>query len=202
MTAARTVPIPSRYISWYVLAACAVSVATDLIMATVMNRKSLLTSTISDLAAGDYDIAQDIGLCLVAIAITLTGLTVLRTGKGGWKTISSTLLFGIAGPVIVFISLYEAYSKTNPEGPLLHYWAVGFIGLAISIALGLLAWRRSDAHPVFRWGTALAALIFLAAGAATFGVSNQIIGLVERFAAVSLVLWLLSFHGSQLLQEN
>lgn len=202
MSAERTFPLKTRHINLYVLAACAISVATDLIMAVLMDRKSLLTSTISDLAAGDYDIAQDIGLCLVAVAITLTGLAVWRTGKSGWRMIASASLFGIAGPVIVFISLYEAYSKTDPDGPLLHYWAVGFIGLAISAALALLAWKRGDAHPVFRWGTALAALIFLAAGAATFGVSNEIIGLVERFAAVSLVLWLISFHGAQLLKEN
>ncbi|MGB3627305.1 MAG: DUF998 domain-containing protein [Henriciella sp.] len=190
--------LKSRYIHYYVIASCLVAVAIDLTMATMMNRQSLLTSTISDLAAGDFDIAQDIGLILVALGIALTGLVVWRTGDDGWPTITSASLLGLAGPLIVLISLYEAYSKSSPAGPLLHYWVVGAIGLAISAAMALLSWTRSEAHWVFRWGTALAAIMFLAAGAATFGVSNEIIGLVERSAAVALVLWLIGFHAARL----
>lgn len=191
----------SRLIHYYVITSCVIAVAIDLTLATVMNRQSLLTSTISDLAAGDFDIAQDIGLILVAIGITLTGLVVLRTGDDGWATITSASLLGLAGPLIVLISIYEAYSKSSPDAPLIHYWVVGGIGFAIFAALALLSWTRKEAHWAFRWGTAIAAVIFLAAGAATFGVSNQIIGLVERFAAVSLVLWLVSFHGARLVSD-
>ena len=195
-------PIKSRHIHIYVIAVCLVAVAIDLAMALSMDRQSLLTTTISDLAAGDYAGAQDFGLILVAIGVTLTGLAIWRSGSGGWPDGVAAALFAIAGPLIVLISLYEAYSKTSPQSPVIHYWAVGAIGLSISIALGLLAWARGDAHPVFRWGTGIAAAIFLAAGAATFGVSNQIIGLVERFAAVSLVLWLIGFHSARLASRD
>lgn len=195
-------PIKSRHIHIYVIAACLVAVAIDLAMALSMDRQSLLTTTISDLAAGDYASAQDFGLILVAIGITLTGLAIWRSGSGGWPDGVAAALFAIAGPLIVLISLYEAYSKASPQSPVIHYWIVGAIGLSISIALGLLAWVRGNAHPLFRWTTGISAIIFLAAGAATFGVSNEIIGLVERFAAVSLVLWLIGFHSVRLASRD
>ncbi|WP_051076835.1 DUF998 domain-containing protein [Henriciella marina] len=196
------IPVSSRLIHIYAIVACFISVATDLIMAVFLNKQSLLTSTISDLAAGDFDLAQDIGLCLVALAIALTGLNVWRTETHNWQNGVAAGLLALAGPLIVLISLYEAYSESNPDGPLIHYWVVGAIGFSISIALALLAWTHGRDKPFFRWATALAAFIFLAAGAATFGVSNEIIGLVERLAAVSLVAWLLGFHGTRLLTDS
>lgn len=196
------IPVSSRLIHIYAIVACIMSVTTDLVMAVVLDKQSLLTSTISDLAAGDFDLAQDIGLCLVALAIALTGLIVWRAGTHNWQNGVAAGLLVIAGPLIVLISLYEAYSKTDPDGPLIHYWVVGAIGFSIAIALALIAWTHGRGKPFFRWSTALAAVVFLVAGAATFGVSNDIIGLVERLAAVGLVSWLLGFHGTRLLTDS
>ncbi|MCZ4296810.1 DUF998 domain-containing protein [Henriciella marina] len=192
----------NRDIHMYTIAACLVAVTIDLSLAVFMDRQSLLTSTISDLAAGDFDLAQDIGLTLVAIAIALTALVIWKDANNDRRLKTAAILLAFAGPLIVLISLYEAYSKQDPDGPLIHYWVVGAIGLSISVALALIAWARSEAHPLFKWGTGLAAIIFLSAGTATFGVSNEIIGLVERFAAVALILWLLGFHGSRLVQTT
>ena len=192
----------NRYIHLYSIVACLIAVTIDLSLAIFMDRQSLLTSTISDLAAGDFDLAQDIGLTLVAMAIALTALVIWKDTDSDRRLRIAAILLALTGPLIVLISLYEAYSKQDPDGPLIHYWAVGAIGLSISAALALIAWARSEAHSLFRWGTALAAIIFLSAGAATFGVSNEIIGLVERFAAVALVLWLVGFHGSRLQKSS
>lgn len=83
----------SRYIHYYVIASCVVAAAIDLTMAVAMNRQSLLTTTISDLAAGDFASAQDIGLILVAIGITLTGLVIWRTSEGDWPNGIAAALF-------------------------------------------------------------------------------------------------------------
>jgi len=192
---------PNRYIHIYSIFACLAAVSIDLTMAILMDRQSLLTTTISDLAAGDYATAQDFGLILVAVAIALTGLVIWRMSSSVWSK-GAAGLFMFAGPLIVFISLYEQYSKQTPSGPLLHFWAVGAIGISLAVALGLIAWQRGSGRPWFRWGTAVAAIIFLASGSATFGVSNEIIGLVERFAAASLTLWLLAFHGGHLATDD
>ncbi|MEM5515898.1 DUF998 domain-containing protein [Henriciella sp. AS95] len=194
--------LKSRYIHYYVIASCLVAGAIDLTMAIAMNRQSLLTSTISDLAAGDFASAQDIGLILVAIAIALTGLIVWRTGDQGWPSGIAAVLFGLTGPLIILISLYEAYSKTSPENPVIHYYAVAAIGIFLAVALAILAIVRGGGRPLFRYGTLLAALIYLLAGAATFGVSNDIIGLVERLAAIGLLVWLLSFHIGHLVEDE
>ncbi len=50
----------NRYIHLYSITACLIAVTIDLSLAIFMDRQSLLTSTISDLAAGDFDLAQDI----------------------------------------------------------------------------------------------------------------------------------------------
>ena len=192
----------NRYIHLYSIAACLIAVTIDLSLAIFMDRQSLLTSTISDLAAGDFDLAQDIGLTLVAMAVALTALVIWKDTDSGRRLKTAAILLAFAGPLIVLISIYEAYSKQDTDGPLIHNWAVGAIGFSISAALALIAWARSEAHPLFRWGTGLAAIIFLSAGAATFGVSNEIIGLVERLAAVALVLWLTGFHGSRLQKSS
>lgn len=194
--------LKSRYIHYYVIVACLVAVAIDLTMAMTMNRQSLFTSTISDLAAGDFAAAQDIGLCLVAVGITLTGLIIWRTGDHDWSNGIAAVLFGATGPLIILISFYEAYSKTTPGKLVIHYYAVAAIGIFLALALAILAIARGGGRPLFRYGTLFAALIFLISGAATFGVSNDIIGLVERLAAVGLVVWLLAFHTGHLMDRD
>jgi hypothetical protein len=171
-------------------------------MAVLMDQQSLLTTTISDLAAGDFAAAQDIGLILVATGIALTGLVIWRTGDDNWPNGIAAALFGLTGPLIILISLYEAYSKTSPESPVIHYYAVAAIGIFLSAGLTILAISRGGGRQLFRYGTLFAACVYLSAGAATFGVSNEIIGLVERLAAVSLVVWLIAFHIGHLVESD
>lgn len=90
----------------------------------------------------------------------------------------------------------------SPDSPVIHYYAVAAIGIFLAAALGILAIVRGGGRPLFRYGTLLAALIYLLSGAATFGVSNDIIGLVERLAAVGLLVWLLAFHIGHLIDDD
>lgn len=182
----------------YVVLACVTAIVIDVTMALTMNEKSLLSTTISNLAAGDFDAAQDTGLIMVAIGVVLTGVVVWREFKPNWINRSAAGLFAVAGLCTVLLALYEAYSKVSPSLPKLHDWATWGLGFCFAGALALIAYEHGKGRLFFRILTLLAALVFLAAGAATAGVNDGIVGLVERFSIAGMLLWLIFFHAERL----
>ena len=72
------------------------------------------------------------------------------------------------------------------------------LAACFAAALILIAYAHGKGRLFFRILTLLAAVVFLAAGAATAGVGDEIVGLIERFSIAAMLAWLILFHAERL----
>lgn len=183
-----------RALHYACIAACLVAVAIDAAMALALDGKSLLTTTISDLAAGDFAAPQDIGLVLVALSIAATGWTVWhRAGDDALLKVAAPAL-GLAGAFIVVLALYGEYGDGDTGGMVIHYRLVSLIGVLITLALLAIAWHARQTRASFAMATAAVAAIYFASGSAVMGIDTNWLGLIERLGAGALTVWLITFH--------
>ncbi len=177
----------SRILGSIAILGCVIAVVCDLLGAHLSDKVGLVRDTISDLAAGNYDMLADAGIYafVAGVLATTAGLLRWRIDRLDWK-IGCWLLVVLA-VVIFLIAAYEAYS--TGDGPVIHKYLVYTLGIAFPLTVLLTAGQFYEIDK--RLGIALYMLggLFTAMGPGLFLVPTSWDGLYERFLAFLMLAW-------------
>ncbi len=142
----------SRILGGLAVTGSLATAVTDLLGVALSDRIGLAADTISDMAAGEYDLLADLGLYAFVLGVlaATAGLLRWRIDRKDWK-IGAALLVVYAAAVTL-IAAYEAYS--TGDGPVIHIYLVYTLGVAFPLAALLTAGAGAgpvhDAHGLGR----------------------------------------------------
>ena len=169
------------------IAGCATAVVCDLLGAALSDRIGLASDTISNLAAGPWDILSDIGIYafVVGVLAVTAGLLRWRVTRWDWRLGAGLLV--LLAIDYTLIAAYEAYS--TGEGMQIHYKLVYFMGAAFPLTVLLTAGQLYELDR--RLGIALyvGGVAWALAGPFLFFVPTAWDGLYERGLALGKLGW-------------
>jgi|TARA_R100000049_G_C1948878_1_gene95342 hypothetical protein len=169
------------------IAGCAIAVACDLLGASLSDRIGLASDTISNLAAGPWDILSDLGIYafVVGVLAVMVGLIRWRVSRWDWRL--GTILLVVLAVDYTLIAAYEAYS--TGEGTQIHYKLVYLMGVAFPLTVLLTAGQFYEIDR--RLGIALytGGVVWALAAPFLFVVPTAWDGLYERALALGKLGW-------------
>lgn len=183
---------------WLGIAGALMIIPVSAIAALRARRHSLLSDTISDLAAQDAPSATFMriglilfGVCVLAFAAGI-GQTVPRSGTGLWITLS------VFGACVVLVGIFQDYSEVpgtarNREGYLHNSFGLLAIGgLVLSMVIAAVISSRSDQWRGLLPITSVCLLMIVVSGSAFTWGSERYEGLAELIVYGAALVWLLT----------
>ena len=169
------------------IAGCIIAVACDLLGASLSDRVGLASETISNLAAGEWDILSDLGIYAFVVGVLAVTIGLLRWRVTRWDWRVGAALLVLLAVDYTLIAAYEAYS--TGEGPQIHYKLVYFMGLAFPLTVLLTAGQFVEIER--RLGIALyvGGVLWAVAAPFLFVVPTAWDGLYERALAFGKLAW-------------
>ena len=119
------------------IAGCAIAVACDLLGVGLSERIGIASDTISNLAAGPWDILSDLGIYAFVVGVLAVTVGLIRWRVSRWDWRLGTVLLVLLAIDYTLIAAYEAYS--TGEGMQIHYKLVYFMGAAFPLTVLLTA---------------------------------------------------------------
>lgn len=177
----------SRILGGIAIAGCAISVACDLLGAALSERIGLVRDTISNLAAGQWDILSDLGIYAFVVGVLAVTAGLIRWRVSRWDWRAGTVLLVLLALDYALIAAYEAYS--TGDGPQIHYKLVYFMGAAFPLTVLLTAGQFVEIER--RLGIALyvGGVLWAVAAPFLFVVPTAWDGLYERALAFGKLAW-------------
>ncbi|MGF1523276.1 MAG: DUF998 domain-containing protein [Leptolyngbyaceae cyanobacterium] len=171
------------------LVGCICVVVTDLVGAAVVDKHNPISETISELAIGKYSWIQDMGLNFFAAGLIACAVALYTWKLGGFRWKFGTVLLGLLGIDVFFISRYNQYANQASVGSTIHLYLVCALGITFTLLTFLVApglrkvglkWYRFTLWIMVLW-TISAPLFFL--------VPTSWDGAYERLVALIMVTW-------------
>ncbi len=169
------------------IAGCAIAVACDLLGASLSDRIGLASDTISNLAAGKWDILSDLGIYAFVVGVMTVTVGLIRWRVSRWDWRVGTVLLVVLAVDYTLIAAYEAYS--TGEGTQIHYKLVYLMGVAFPLTVLLTAGQFYELNR--RLGIALyvGGVLWALAAPFLFFVPTAWDGLYERALALGKLGW-------------
>ncbi|MEL6566163.1 MAG: DUF998 domain-containing protein [Pseudomonadota bacterium] len=165
---------------WAGLAGCAILILGTIVAPWFVPHHDWVADTISDLAAGEWEIIMDVSLYAFAAGLFCLALGAAHAHPGGKSWSLGVVSLGLLAALVTIIAARNEYGDGDSEGVEIHIYLVYGLGLLFFAAPLLLA--RGTKHFV-SW--ARPALIILgsawaAAAPLFFLLPNSVDGLYER----------------------
>ena len=165
----------------------------NLVGSVVVPGHDFVADTVSDLAAGKYEIIQDVALYGFAAALMALALvaTIFHNGDRRW----SILIFALAllSACVIIIGARNEYGDNDSEGFVIHIYVVYVLGVLFAttfLITGLSGARFAPFLQPLSWGC----LALWAVGAPIFFfLPTEWDGLWERGLGVICVTWTIGF---------
>ena len=178
---------------WITILGAASLLLGNVIGSIVVPGHDFVADTVSDLAAGKYEIIQDVALygfaaALMALAL---GAATLHSGETRWSLLIGAL--ALLAACVVIIGARNEYGDNDNDGVVIHIYVVYGIGALFAgcfLIGGLAGGRIAGFLPAVSWGC----LVLWAVGAPVFFfLPTEWDGLWERGLGVICVVWVVSF---------
>jgi len=152
-----------------------------------------VADTVSDLAAGQYEIIQDVALYGYAAALSALALACAHLHAGGWRWSALTLVLMLLAVCVIVIGARNEYGDGDNEGLVVHIYIVYFLG-ALFIGAFLLAARMfGDIAGWFVRMSWAAATLWTLGAPVFFMMPTGYDGAWERGLGVVCVIWSTAF---------
>jgi uncharacterized protein DUF998 len=162
-------------------------VASNLIGSMLVPGHDWMADTISDLAAGKYEIIQDVGMYLYVAA--LLGLAIgaahLHTGTRAWSGMSLGL--ALIALCVTIIAARNEYGDGDNDGVVIHIYVVYAMGLLFVATFAMAAWYETTFR--IRAMSAICAGLWVVGAPAFFMSPTAYDGGIERALGVVSACW-------------
>ncbi|WP_324752287.1 DUF998 domain-containing protein [Roseovarius sp. Pro17] len=168
------------------LAGCAALIAGTIIAPLFVPDYNWISDTISDLAAGRWEIIMDVALYGFAAGLMATALAASHAhlGKSGWTV--GILSLAVLAALVIIIGARNEYGDKDNEGVVIHIYLVYGLGaLFLLTCVVMQAGLRASEHPHASWwliglGALWAVLspVFLMSPTGIDGLMERILGLI------------------------
>jgi hypothetical protein len=168
------------------LAGCTALIAGTIIAPIFVPDHDWIADTISDLAAGQWEIIMDVALYGFAAGLMATALAASHAhlGARGWSTGVASL--AILASLVIIIGARNEYGDNDSEGVVIHIYLVYAMGALFLLTCAVMqAGLRASGHAFAGWalialGAAWAILspVFLMSSTSVDGLIERVLGAV------------------------
>ena len=165
----------------------------NIVGSIVVPGHDFIADTVSDLAAGRYEIIQDVSLYGFAASLMALSLAAahLHNGVSRWSWL--TLCLAILAVCVVIIGARNEYGDGDNEGVVIHIYVVYALGILFTAVFALSALEGGRISSFLR-PVSIACLIAWGIGAPIFFIlPTEWDGLWERGLGVISVIWAVAF---------
>ncbi len=184
-----------------ILGAVAVLIS-NLVGSAVVPDYNWVADTISDLAAGRYEIIQDVGLYAFAGSLLACSVGASHAHDGSDRWSLSVIALSLMAALVVVIAARNEYGDSDPQATWgVHLGLVYLLMLLFLFATVLMAPGLGRVRPRYLVGSLLCTGLFVVSAGAYFVAPNGYDGLVERAVALVSIAWV-AIVSSMLLERR
>ena len=169
------------------IAGCAIAVVCDLLGVGLSERMGIASDTISNLAAGPWDILSDLGIYAFVVGVLAVTVGLIRWRVSRWDWRLGTILLVVLAVDYTLIAAYEAYS--TGEGTQIHYKLVYLMGVAFPLTVLLTAGQFYEIDRRLGIALYIGGVLWAIAAPFLFVVPTAWDGLYERGLALGKLGW-------------
>ncbi len=158
-----------------------------------------IADTVSDLAAGRYEIIQDVALYGYAAALVALALGTAHIHDGAFRWTALTFMLVLLALCVTIIGARNEYGDADNEGIVIHIYVVYVMGALFAgcfVLMGVTGGQLSTRFRVISWG---AAILWCIGAPVFFFMPTEFDGIWERGLGVISVIWVVAY-GSVLLR--
>ncbi|WP_298858139.1 DUF998 domain-containing protein [uncultured Sulfitobacter sp.] len=152
-----------------------------------------VSDTVSDLAAGRYEIIQDVALYGFAGTLTALALASAHLHGGGWQWSSLTVALMLLAVCVVIIGARNEYGDGDNEGIVIHIYIVYAMGALFVAAFVLAARLFADTARLFAKISWCCAGVWTLGAPVFFVMSTEYDGAWERGLGIISIVWTSAF---------
>lgn len=179
-------------IAWLTVACIGISIVLTLVASALTPDANMISSTISDVAAGPYDWVQDLAFYILAFALLALayGMSQLSSSTWHWRIAISTM--PIMAIAVVVMGFYQEYGDgdSNQKGVVIHTYLVYAFGLGFLTLVALSTPTLASRHSWWRPFNIVFFILWTALAVYYFNMSTGWDGLVERVLGLAYLGWL------------
>ena len=178
--------------AWLGVAGCVAAAAGNLLGSLLVPDYDFFADTVSDLAAGKYEIIQDAAIYGHAAAAVALAVGAAHLQPDGRRWSLGILFLALMALLETIIAARNEYGDGDAEGVVIHLYLVVPLGLLyiaapLAMARGMARWR-----PEARW-TCIAVAAFLIVGMPAYWfMPTEWDGLAERLLGLANLVWMIS----------
>lgn len=173
---------------------CLALILGTLIASSYVPGHDWVADTISDLAAGEWEIIMDVALYGFAGGLMATALAASHAhlGAGGWTT--GVMSFAVLAGLVAILGARNEYGDKDSEGVVIHIYLVYGLGLLFAVSCAtMIGGLKACDHPRARLALivlgilwVLMAPVFLMSPTGIDGVLERVLGLIACGIVVTL----------------
>ncbi|QYX57372.1 DUF998 domain-containing protein [Roseovarius sp. SCSIO 43702] len=163
------------------IAGCVALIAAMIVAPIFVPDHDWISDTISDLAAGRWEIIMDVGLYCFATALIATALAAAHAhlGEGGWTLGIASL--AILAALVIIIGARNEYGDKDSEGVVIHIYLVYGLGAFMAVVCATMQkGLRVAGHHQAGWFMVLLGLVWVVLAPVFLMSATSIDGLLER----------------------
>jgi hypothetical membrane protein len=140
-----------------------------------------VSDTISDLAAGEYELIVDVGIYFFSGLIIATALMAAHVHMGGWRWSVAIVCLAILGLVVFLVGARNEYGDNDSESVVIHVYLVYAIGVLVTAIALLMAKGAGKAGDIYQRTLLAIAAVWAVSAPIFFLLPDDIDGAYERY---------------------
>ncbi|RVT82299.1 DUF998 domain-containing protein [Rhodobacteraceae bacterium CCMM004] len=190
----RTAPELLSAAGWLAILGGIALVAGNVIGSMVVPNHDWVADTVSDLAAGRYEIIQDVALYGYAAGLFALALGAAHAHPGeSWRWTLGTLCLAMLAALVVVIGARNEYGDSDDEGVVIHIYLVYGLGLLFTLTFWAMARDLGRDSARDRWVSLACAVTWAVGSVIFFLLPTGIDGAWERGLGVITLVWVAMF---------
>lgn len=164
-------------------------IAGNIVGSIVVTGHDWVADTVSDLAAGQHEIIQDIALYGYAGALSCLALAAAHLHGGGWRWTAFSMTLLTTAICVIVIGARNEYGDGDSEGIVVHIYVVYALGALFVATYALAAQIHAGSFKWFAWLSWGAAAVWVVGAPVFFMMSTAYDGAFERGLGIVSVIW-------------
>ena len=183
----------TRSLSWLAILGAIGLVVGNIVGSIVVPNHDFVADTVSDLAAGRYEIIQDVSLYGFAIALVALGLASahLHNGAPQWSFLTFCLV--VLALCVVIIGARNEYGDGDSDGVVIHIYVVYALGILFAAVFALMGMQGGRVAEFLVPLSFVCLAIWAIAAPIFFILPTEWDGIWERGLGVVTVAWTIGY---------